>query len=117
MRSTTRSSSADSDPYKLFDQMGVSSPSHAFYLGCEMMKARTALTLDKSYRQDQALSWGFLTVPEASHMERASAAAGRSPARWVRRCPTRSRKSTNRAPAQARRRGDSRGDRDQPGPG
>jgi dihydropteroate synthase len=61
---------SDSDPYQLFEQMGVSSPSHAFYLGYEMMKARTALTLDKNYRQDQALSWGFLTVPEASHMER-----------------------------------------------
>jgi dihydropteroate synthase len=60
----------DSDPYQLFEQMGVTSSSHAFYLGCEMMKASTALTLDKNYRQDQALSWGFLTVPEASHMER-----------------------------------------------
>ena len=25
------------------------------------MKARTALTLGKTYRQDQALDWGFLT--------------------------------------------------------
>ena len=37
--------------------------SHAFYLGYEMAKAVTALTLSKSYTQDQALEWGFLTVP------------------------------------------------------
>lgn len=64
----------DTDPFRLFEQMGVSDPSHAFYLGYELMKARTALTLSKSYRQDQALEWGFLTVPENSHM-----AARRSP--------------------------------------
>ena len=50
--------------------MGVSDPSHAFYLGYELMKARTALTLSKTYRQDQALEWGFLTVPEVSHIAR-----------------------------------------------
>jgi hypothetical protein len=27
----------------------------------------TALTLGKNYTQDQALRWGFLTVPEISH--------------------------------------------------
>ena len=31
------------------------------------MKAKTALTLSKTYRQDQALEWGFLTEPEVSH--------------------------------------------------
>ncbi len=60
----------DTDPFRLFDQMGVSDPSHAFYLGYEMMKARTALTLSKTYRQDQALEWGFLTLPEASRIAR-----------------------------------------------
>jgi hypothetical protein len=39
-------------------------PSHAFYLGYEMAKAVTALTLGKNYVQDQPLRWGFLTVPE-----------------------------------------------------
>jgi hypothetical protein len=34
------------------------------------MKAHTALTLGKAYRQDQALDWGFLTEPEASHRSR-----------------------------------------------
>lgn len=55
------------DPFLMFESMGVSDASHAFYLGWEMQKARTALTLGKAYRQDQALSWGFLTEPEASH--------------------------------------------------
>ncbi len=62
----------DTDPFRLFEQMGVSDPSHAFYLGYELMKARTALTLSKTYRQDQALEWGFLTVPEVSHIARRS---------------------------------------------
>ena len=42
-------------------------PSHAFYLGYEMAKAVTALSLDKDYRQDQALDWGHLTRPEIAH--------------------------------------------------
>ena len=50
--------------------MGVDDPSHAFYLGYELMKAKTALTLSKAYRQDQALDWGFLTEPEVSHRDR-----------------------------------------------
>jgi dihydropteroate synthase len=57
----------DADPFRLFEQMGVRDASHAFYLGYEMMKARTALTLSKTYRQDRELQWGFLTVPEMSH--------------------------------------------------
>ena len=61
---------ADSDPFLLFERMGVDDPSHAFYLGYELMKAKTALTLGKDYRQDQALSWGYLTEPETSHRER-----------------------------------------------
>jgi dihydropteroate synthase len=61
---------SDPDPFVLFEQMGVSDPSHAFYLGYELMKAKTALTLSKSYRQDQAMDWGFLTEAEISHMAR-----------------------------------------------
>ena len=59
------------DPFELFEQLLASDPkldaSHAFYLGYELMKAVTALTLGKNYTQDQALRWGFLTVPEVSH--------------------------------------------------
>jgi dihydropteroate synthase len=61
---------SDPDPFVLFDQMHVADAGHAFYLGYELMKAKTALTLDKSYRQDQALEWGFLTEVEMSHTER-----------------------------------------------
>ena len=46
---------------------GEIDPSHAFYLGYELAKAVTALTLGKNYVQDQALRWGFLTVPEPRH--------------------------------------------------
>jgi hypothetical protein len=58
------------DPFALFAQMQQREemdPSHAFYLGYEMAKAVTALTLGKNYVQDQALRWGFLTRPEGSH--------------------------------------------------
>jgi dihydropteroate synthase-like protein len=58
------------DPFALFRQMQEAGPidaRHAFYLGYEMAKAVTALTLGKNYVQDQALRWGFLTVPEDGH--------------------------------------------------
>ncbi len=62
------------DPYEVFDSMvksvGVLTPEHAFYLGYELCKARTALTLGKQYTQDAALRWGFLTVEEISAVER-----------------------------------------------
>ncbi|APW58767.1 DUF6513 domain-containing protein [Paludisphaera borealis] len=68
---------SDADPFVLFDRMGVVDPSHAFYLGYEMMKAGTALTLSKAYRQDQALEWGFLTEAEVSHRGRRRTASAR----------------------------------------
>jgi dihydropteroate synthase-like protein len=58
------------DPFELFDEMRKREeidPAHAFYLGYELAKAVTALTLGKNYTQDQALRWGFLTLPERSH--------------------------------------------------
>ena len=60
----------DRDAFAMFDQMNVRDPSHAFYLGYELMKARTSLTLNKEYRQDQALNWGFLTEPEIGRRDR-----------------------------------------------
>jgi len=66
------------DPFTLFEEMRRLDPkldaSHAFYLGYEMAKAVTALTVGKTYTQDQALRWGFLTVPEVSHHGEASEA-------------------------------------------
>ena len=55
------------DPFALFAQMCAGADieaSHAFYLGYEMAKAMTALTLGKNYTQDQALRWGILSVEE-----------------------------------------------------
>jgi dihydropteroate synthase len=60
-------------PFALFADMSrqqAIDAAHAFYLGYEMAKAVTALTLGKNYTQDQPLSWGFLTVPEESHGDR-----------------------------------------------
>ena len=63
------------DPYDLFDQIVGSTDrdldaSKAFYLGYEMAKAMTALTLSKTYRQDEALEWGMLTQRELTRLER-----------------------------------------------
>ncbi len=41
--------------------------SHAFYLGFELAKALTALTLGKRYVQDESLQWGMHTRPEKHH--------------------------------------------------
>jgi dihydropteroate synthase-like protein len=62
------------DPYEVFDRViaavGTLTAEHAFYLGMELMKARTALTLGKQYTQDAALRWGFLTLEETSALAR-----------------------------------------------
>lgn len=59
------------DPFELFDRLLAADPkldpAHSFYLGYELAKAVTALTLGKAYTQDQPLRWGFLTVPEVAH--------------------------------------------------
>lgn len=60
----------DADPFVVFEQLLERpqsenvDPAHAFYLGFEMAKALTALTLGKQYEQDEALRWGHLTRPE-----------------------------------------------------
>lgn len=61
------------DPFELFDRFSAATAldaSHAFYLGYELSKAVTALTLTKQYTQDQPLQWGFLTRAEPSAHER-----------------------------------------------
>lgn len=61
------------DPFELFERLqreGSLDPEHAFYLGYEMCKAMTAITLGKNYTQDQGLRWGFLTRPENNHRRR-----------------------------------------------
>jgi dihydropteroate synthase-like protein len=59
----------DVDPFQVFDALAKTNPknldaSHAFYLGYEMCKAMIANQLGKNYVQDEALSWGHLTVEE-----------------------------------------------------
>jgi dihydropteroate synthase-like protein len=58
------------DPFEMMEQL-MKLPesknvdaSHAFYLGFELSKALTALTLGKHYDQDVALQWGVLTRNE-----------------------------------------------------
>jgi dihydropteroate synthase len=53
----------------IFSQLGVDEPTHAFYLGRELMKAKLAITLGKTYRQEGALSWGYLTPPDDGKAE------------------------------------------------
>jgi dihydropteroate synthase len=67
------------DPFALFDELHARQPvdpSHAFYLGWEMAKAAAALALGKNYVQDQALRWGFLTVPEEGRRDKMREAEG-----------------------------------------
>jgi hypothetical protein len=80
---------ADRDPFLVFERLlnpgfggaddhhkpATIDPSHAFYLGFEMAKAATALTLSKQYRQDESLDWGYLTQPEESHRLRKQTAS------------------------------------------
>lgn len=68
------------DPFLLFDQFPSLDASHAFYLGYEMAKAVTALTLGKQYRQDEPLNWGFQTRAEPSAHDRRQAASRNSQA-------------------------------------
>jgi len=64
---------SDDDPFRLFEslmaapQSGNVDPAHAFYLGFELSKAMTALTLGKQYEQDEELNWGHLTRPIKHH--------------------------------------------------
>ncbi len=49
------------DIQEIFRQLDVAEPAHAFYLGKELARASLAVTLGKTYRQEGALSWGYLT--------------------------------------------------------
>jgi dihydropteroate synthase len=52
------------DIQEIFAQLGVEEATHAFYLGKELAKAKLAITLGKTYRQEGSLSWGYLTPPD-----------------------------------------------------
>jgi hypothetical protein len=57
------------DIQTIFAQLDVDDPAHAFYLGKELAKASLAVTLGKTYRQEGALAWGYLTPPDESVSE------------------------------------------------
>jgi dihydropteroate synthase-like protein len=79
----------DVDPFTVLDRLrqsgsGGAMPrnfdaAHAFYLGYEMCKAATAITLGKQYQQDEALDWGFLTREESRHYLRSRSDATEAP--------------------------------------
>ena len=71
------------DIQEIFSQLDVSEATHAFYLGKELARAKLAITLGKTYRQEGSLSWGYLTPPDdvkAEHVRltQRSARTGRS---------------------------------------
>jgi dihydropteroate synthase len=49
------------DIHEIFARLDVTEATHAFYLGRELAKARLAVVLGKTYRQEGALQWGYLT--------------------------------------------------------
>src|SRR5207244_13513151 len=57
------------DIQEIFAQLGVDEATHAFYLGRELAKAKLAITLGKTYRQEGALPWGYLTPPDEVRSE------------------------------------------------
>ena len=72
------------DIQELFAQLGVEEATHAFYLGRELMKAKLAITLGKTYRQEGALAWGYLTPPDdvkSEHVKLTARKRGRGTAR------------------------------------
>jgi dihydropteroate synthase-like protein len=56
----------------IFTQLDVHEPTHAFYLGKELARASLAMTLGKTYRQEGALSWGYLTPDDDARSEHVS---------------------------------------------
>ena len=57
------------DIQAIFAQLAVEDPAHAFYLGKELARASLAVSLGKTYRQEGALAWGYLTPPDESPSE------------------------------------------------
>ena len=49
------------DIQAIFDQLGVTEGTHAFYLGKELARAKLSIDLGKTYRQEGSLNWGYLT--------------------------------------------------------
>ena len=65
------------DIQDIFAQLGVTEPTHAFYLGRNWPGPAWPCTLGKTYRQEGALSWGYLTPPDERQASRRADAARR----------------------------------------
>lgn len=66
------------DIQEIFSQLGVDEATHAFYLGKELAKAKLAITLGKTYRQEGSLDWGYLTPPDEPRREHLRVTAHRT---------------------------------------
>jgi hypothetical protein len=59
------------DIFDIFAQLDVQNPAHGFYLGKELARASLAVSLGKTYRQEGALAWGYLTPEDDPKREHA----------------------------------------------
>jgi dihydropteroate synthase-like protein len=82
------------DISEIFAQLDAEEATHAFYLGKELIKARLAIILGKTYRQEGELSWGYLTPPETE--DAASTAKRESRGRAARERADRKRAASRR---------------------
>jgi dihydropteroate synthase-like protein len=57
------------DIQDIFSRLEVDEATHAFYLGKELARASLAVTLGKTYRQESALRWGYLTPADDAKSE------------------------------------------------
>ena len=57
------------DIQEIFRELSIDDATHAFYLGKELARASLAVTLGKTYRQEGALRWGYLTPPDDAQSE------------------------------------------------
>jgi dihydropteroate synthase-like protein len=48
------------DPQEIYNQLEITNPSHAFYIGRELEKAALSVQLGKKYSQEEPLSWGYI---------------------------------------------------------
>ena len=49
------------DPQEIFNQLEITDPAHAFYLGKELERAALSVKLAKKYTQEEPLRWGYLS--------------------------------------------------------
>jgi dihydropteroate synthase-like protein len=69
------------DIQDIFAQLRVQDAAHSFYLGKELARASLAVTLGKTYRQEGALAWGYLTPADEEKSEHVRLTHPSKPAR------------------------------------